>query len=91
MIAKRLSNTDAVVSSVFLTEVGRSLYVKGKCGELKDEEGKVLGNSQCCGKRIDDSGKIGRQTTSLRITKAHRMHNILCSTNPVGSSVQQSP
>jgi len=30
--------------------------VKGKCGELKDDEGKVLGNSQCCGKRIDDSG-----------------------------------
>jgi len=30
--------------------------VEGKCGELTDEEGKVLGNSQCCGKRIEETG-----------------------------------
>ena len=30
--------------------------VQGKCGELTDKEGKVLGRSQCCGKRIEKSG-----------------------------------
>ena len=30
--------------------------VQGNCGELTDKEGKVLGGSQCCGKRIEKSG-----------------------------------
>ena len=30
--------------------------VQGKCGELTDEEGKVLGRNQCCGKRIEETG-----------------------------------
>ena len=31
--------------------------VQGKCGELTDKKGKVLGRNQCCGKKIEDSGK----------------------------------
>ena len=30
--------------------------VQGKCAQLTDKEGKILGPSECCGKRIEDSG-----------------------------------
>merc|ERR1712212_1069987 len=31
--------------------------VQGNCGKLTDKKGKVLGSNQCCGKRIEESGK----------------------------------
>ena len=30
--------------------------VGGKCDQLTDKDGNVLGKSQCCGLRIEDSG-----------------------------------
>ena len=33
-----MSNTIAVVSIVLLAEVGRSLYVKSKCGDIRNQK-----------------------------------------------------